>query len=175
MSSIVERMIGAATLQVSTFEEVEADESATGEALAVVAMSSLAVGISTLSLTGLIFGTLAALVGWVISAVIIFFVGTKLLPEPQTSSDIGEILRTTGFASSPGILRVVGVIPILGALLSFLIGIWMLVATVVAVRQALDYQSTGRAAVVCIIGFIIQFVIALFLAPIIALFSAFLS
>jgi hypothetical protein len=69
------------------------------------------------------------------------------------------LLRTIGFSSSPGVLRVLGIIPMLGNILNFIVGIWMLVAMVIAVRQALDYNSTWRAVGVCLIGWIVQITI----------------
>ncbi|MCZ6769608.1 MAG: hypothetical protein O7D93_10215, partial [Acidobacteria bacterium] len=84
---------------------------------------------------------------------------TKILPEPQTRSDLGELLRTTGFAASPGLLRVLGVIPVLGGIIMPAVTIWMLVAMIIAVRQALDYKSTGRAVGVCLIGWVISVLI----------------
>lgn len=157
MASFTERMLGAAKLDVRTYEEVEADTSATGQAMAVVVLSSVAAGIGTLrgGITGLVVGAIAALIAWFIWAFLTYLIGTKLLPEPQTKSDMGELLRTIGFSSSPGVLRVLGVVPGVGNLISFAITIWMLVAMVIAVRQALDYKSTGRAVGVCIIGFIV--------------------
>ncbi len=88
------------------------------------------------------------------SIFVVFLIGTKVLPEPQTRSDMGELLRTIGFASSPGLLLVLGVIPLLGPLISFGVSIWMLAAMVVAVRQALDFKSTGRAVGVCLLGWL---------------------
>ena len=120
MASFSERMIGAAMLNVSTYEEVEGDTNATPQAMAVVVLSSVANGIGAFGLggfKGLIWGTVGALVGWVIWAALTFLIGTKLLPEPQTRSDIGELLRTIGFASSPGILRLCGLIPLIGWLI----------------------------------------------------------
>jgi hypothetical protein len=98
-------------------------------------------------------------VGWFIWAFLTYFIGTRLLPEPQTKADYGELLRTIGFSSSPGVLRVLGIIPMLGNVLNFIVGIWMLVAMVIAVRQALDYKSTWRAVGVCLIGWIVQIAI----------------
>ncbi|MDH3879623.1 MAG: YIP1 family protein, partial [Desulfobacterales bacterium] len=112
--------------------------------------------IGTAGIKGLVLGTIAALLGWFIWAFLTYFIGTRLLPEPQTKADYGELLRTIGFSSSPGVLRVLGIIPMLGAILNFIIGIWMLVAMVIAVRQALDYKSTWRAVGVCLIGWIVQ-------------------
>jgi hypothetical protein len=162
MSSFGERVIGAAKLEVRIFEEVESDPAATGQAMAVVVLSSLAAGLGSYGLggfTGMLRLTVVSLIGWAIWAVLIYFIGTKFLPEPQTKSNIPEMLRTIGFASAPGLLRVVGILPFIGVLLVFLITVWLLVANIIAVRQALDYQSTPRAAVVCLIGWVAYVVI----------------
>ena len=157
MSTFTERMIGAAVLDVPTYEEVEADTTATTQAMGVVLLSSLAQGIAGATQgggIGFVGGAMVALIGWFIWAFVVFIIGTKLLPEPQTRSDLGELLRTTGFSASPGLLRVLGVIPLIGGLITFAVSIWMLVAMIIAVRQALDYQSTGRAVGVCLIGWV---------------------
>ena len=162
MALFVDRMIRAAKLDVNLYEEVEADKGAMGQAMAVVVLSSVAAGIGTIGTTGIkgfVFGTIGALVGWFIWAFLTYYIGTKLLPEPQTKADHGELLRTIGFSSSPGVLRFLGIIPILGTIIIFICGIWMLVAMVIAVRQALDYTSTWRAIGVCLIGWIVQIVI----------------
>ena len=168
MNILTDRMIRAARLDVGLYEEVEADQSATGQAMAVVVLSSVAAGVATIAtrgIGGIVLGTVGALVGWVVWAYLTYLIGTRLLPEPQTKADVGELLRTLGFASSPGVIRVVGIVPAL-TMLSFLVAaVWMLVTMVVAVRQALDYTSTGRAIGVCVIGFLVQAVIlALLLA-----------
>ncbi len=158
MASFSERVIGAAKLDVRIYEEVEADKGALGQAMSVVVLQSIAAGIGALGregLPGLIGGIIGGLIGWFLWAFVIYLIGTKVLPEPQTRSDMGELLRTIGFASAPGLLLVLGAIPgILGALISVGIGIWMLVAMVVAVRQALDFKSTGRAVGVCLLGWL---------------------
>ncbi len=162
MSTFAERMIGAAKLDVPTYEEVEADTTATTQAMAVVLLSSIAQGIGFLTLgggSGFVFGAIGALLGWIIWAFLVYIIGTKVLPEPQTRSDLGELLRTTGFAASPGLLRVLGVIPVLGGIIMPAVTIWMLIAMIIAVRQALDYKSTGRAVGVCLIGWVISVLI----------------
>ena len=162
MSSFANRMVRAAKLDVSLYEEVEADKQAMGQAMGVVVLASLAAGIGSAGSTGisgLLLGTLAALFGWFIWAFITFYVGTKLLPEPQTEADYGELLRTTGFSSSPGVLRILGIVPLLETIIFVVCGIWMLVAMIIAVRQALDYKSTWRAISVCFIGWLIQAVL----------------
>ena len=166
MNIFTDRMIRAAKLDVNFYEEVEADKDAMYQAMGVVILSSLATGvgsIGTLGFEGILLGTLAALGGWYIWAWLTYFIGTKILAEPQTEADLGQLLRTTGFSSSPGLIRVMGIIPGLGTVVFAVASIWMLVAMVIAVRQALDYTSTFRAVGVCVIGWIIQTVILVLL------------
>jgi len=162
MGSLGERMIRAAKLDASLYEEVEADRGALGQATAVVVLASLAAGFGSVArggVGGFLFGTIAALAGWYIWAFLTYWIGTRFLPEPQTQADYGELLRTIGFSSSPGVIRVLGVIPGLTGLVFLVASIWMLVAMVIAVRQALDYTGTLRAVGVCLIGWIVQVLI----------------
>jgi hypothetical protein len=152
-------MIRAAKLDAQLYEEVEADRGAMREAMTVVVLSAVAAGIGNLAnggLLGIISGTIGALVGWYIWAFLTYFIGTRLLPEPDTKADHGELLRTIGFSSAPGLIRVFGIIPGLTTFVFAVAGGWMLVAMVIAVRQALDYKSTWRAIGVCMIGFVVQ-------------------
>ena len=156
------RIIRAAKLDINLYEEVEADKGAMGQAMLVVVLSSVAAGIGNIQhvgFNGLLITTIVALAGWYIWAYLTYFIGTKLLPEPQTESNPGELLRTIGFSSAPGLIRILGIIPGLGKIALFVAAIWMLVAMVIAVRQALDYNSTLRALGVCIIGWLIQIII----------------
>ena len=166
MQNLVDRMLRAAKLDAALYEEVEADTQATRQAAGVVILSSVAAGIGSLTSeggVGIIIGTLVALIGWYIWAYMTYFIGTKFLPEPQTHATPGELLRTIGFASTPGILRIVGIIPGLTGIVFVVTAIWMLAAMIIAVKQALDYQSTLRAVGVCVIGWLVQMlVLALF-------------
>lgn len=159
MSSYTNRIIRAAKLDANLYEEVEADKGALGQAIGVVILSSIAAGLGSIGvagISGIFLGTISALIGWLIWAYLAYVIGTKVLPVPETKADYGELLRTTGFSSSPGLIRVLGIIPGLAGIVFLVAGIWMLVAMVIAIRQALDYQSTLRAVGVCIIGWIIQ-------------------
>jgi hypothetical protein len=159
MTNFTERMVRAARLDVALYEEVEADTNALGQAMGVVLLSSIAAGLGSITqggMGGLILITISALIGWYVWAYLTYFIGTKLLPESQTHTNHGELLRTIGFASSPGLIRVVGLIPGLTGIVFLIASIWMLMTMVVAVRQALDYTSTLRAVGVCVIGWIIQ-------------------
>ena len=158
-NSFNNRIIRATMLDSNLYEEVEADKSALGQAITIVVLSSIAAGIGlykTGGFSGIITGTMASLISWYVWAYLTYFIGTKFLPEPQTEADLGELLRTIGFSSSPGLLRVFYFIPGIGALVYLISSFWMLVAMIIAVRQALDYNSTLRAVGVCVIGYIIQ-------------------
>ena len=159
MTRFKDRIIRAAKIDVNLYEEVEADKGALGQAMGVVVLSSIAAGIGSIErawLSGIVMGTITALISWFVWAYLTYLIGTRFLPEPQTKADYGELLRTIGFASAPGLIRVLGIIPGLRWIVFLGASIWMLVATVVAVRQALDYKSTFRAVGVCIIGWVIQ-------------------
>tara|TARA_B100000029_G_scaffold410677_1_gene412733 strand:- start:60447 stop:60980 length:534 start_codon:yes stop_codon:yes gene_type:complete len=162
MNSLQNRIIRAAMLDVNLYEEVEADKKTMVQAMTVVALSSVAAGVGFVEqggLNGILSGTIASLFGWYVWAYLTYFIGTKFLPEPQTKADHGELLRTIGFSSSPGLIRVLGIIPGLREMVFITASIWMLVAMVIAVRQALDYTSTLRAIGVCIIGWVTQIII----------------
>ena len=166
MTHLKDRMIRAARLDVDLYEEVEADQGALRQAMLVVVLSSVAAGIGSFGqggLGGVLIGTIAAIAGWYIWAYLTYFIGTRLLPEPQTKADHGELLRTIGFSSAPGLIRVLGIIPWLTEIVFYIASIWMLVAMVIAVRQALDYESTWRAVGVCVIGWIVQAAFLMFL------------
>lgn len=173
-TSMIDRMIGAARLNVSIYEEVEADSGATLQAMRVVVIVGLASGIGLLGagggIGGFILGLFLSIFSWVIWAYLTYYIGTRLLAAPQTDATWGQLARTTGFAQSPGVLRVFGFIPVLGPVIFVAVSLWQLVAMVIAVRQALDYESTLRALGVVVIGFVALIVINIVLA---ALFSGF--
>jgi hypothetical protein len=159
-STFVDRIVRTAKLNAAAYEEVEADSSATGQALGVVVLSSLAAAMATgPSIGGLIVGILVSLAAWYVWAFLTYWIGTRLLPEPQTRSSHGELLRVLGFASGPGMIRVVGAIPALRGLAFLVAAVWMLVAGVVGVRQALDYRGVWRALGVVLIGWLAQWLI----------------
>jgi hypothetical protein len=167
--SIINRMVRAAKLDVNLYEEVEADTTANGQAFLVVVLVSLATGIGTgiaglfihegiWFLWGLLIGLATSIFGWLAWSFIAYILGTTILKGPETQATYGELLRTIGFSTSPGVLRFFSFIPFLGGLIAFVASIWSLIAGVIAVRQALDI-STARALVVCIVGWIIYMLI----------------
>ena len=158
-----QRAIGVAKLDIAVFEEIEADPRATRQALAVVVLSSAAagVGLSTSVYDApVLTRVILALLLWLFWAALTYAIGLYLLPEPQTETNLGELLRTIGFAASPGTLRVFGSVPVIGPTVYGAATVWMLVAMIIAIRQALDYKSTARAVVVCLIAWVIAVAMA---------------
>jgi hypothetical protein len=151
--TLIGRMIRAARLDPRLYAEVEADVAATGQAASVVLLAAFAGGINFPNAPFLILfgGLLAALFGWVLFAYVIYLIGVKLLPEPNTKANFGALLRAMGFANAPGVVKLLGIAPELRAFVFFVAMVWVLVATVTAVRHALSYTSSWRAIGVCAI------------------------
>ncbi len=152
MGSITDRMKGAALLHVATYEEVEADTTATGQAAIVVTLGAVAsaIGASRGGIGGIVGVLVASLIGWVLWAGVTYFIGTKMLGGTATW---GELLRTLGFAQSPKVLAVLAIIPGLGWIVGLVLSIWLLVAGIIAIRQALDF-STGKAVATAVLGWL---------------------
>ncbi len=166
----INRIVRAAKLDVQLYEEVEADKTANFQAFGVVILSSLAAGMGTIGQIGgygnLLKGLFFSILGWLILAGLTYWIGTKIFPEPQTQAGFGELLRAIGFATAPGLIRVLGILPGLTTFIFIVAGIWNLMAMVIGVRQALDYESTLRSVGICVIGWIVQ---VLILFPVILL------
>jgi hypothetical protein len=156
--------MGAAALDVAIYEDLEADRTATAQAFVVVLLSSIAGGLGASGLTGgavnIAFFSMVALLTWGAWALVTYTVGVYVLPEPQTRADVGELMRTIGFASTPGLLRVLGIMTPLAKPVFVVTAVWMLVAMIVAVRQALDFTSTARAVAVCLVGWLLAMAFA---------------
>ena len=174
MTTFLHRVTGAALLNPAVYEEVEADRGATMQAIGVVALSSLAAGVGALGLTSMRVTALAgvsllAFAVWVIWALLTLQIGARIMPSPRTQADLGQLLRTIGFATAPGILRLAGVIPGTTTVVFAATAVWMLMAMIVAIRQALDYTSTARAFAVCALGWILSmgfaFAMGMFCSP----------
>jgi hypothetical protein len=171
MAGFTERMVGAATLDVPTYEEVEHDRTATGQAAGVVALVAIATAIGSLhsGSAGVIGGLVSAFIGWLIWAAVTLFIGTRVFAG---TADMGEMLRTLGFAQAPGVLKVLAIVPILGWIAWIVAGIWMLVCGVVAVRQALDF-TTGKAIGTVLLGWLCYVVVGILIAGIVGAFGGF--
>ena len=165
--TMVERMIGAAMLNVDVYEEVEADENATGQAAAVVGLVAAASAISSLEagIPLIVFAAIMAFVGWGLWAGVTYIVGEKIFDGTATW---GELLRTLGFAQTPQLFVVLGLIPGLVFIVTPVVGIWSLVTGIVAIRQALDF-TTGKAVLTAIISLVVVFTVTFGLSLVMAL------
>jgi len=159
MSLFLNRLIRAAMLDAGLYAEVSADTGTMFQAMMAVffysAVSAYG-GFGRAGVAGINFGMVTTLIGWYIWAFSTYFIGVRLLPEAETKGDRKAVLRAMGFASSPGLIRLLGFIPNLAGVIFLVASIWMIMAAVVAVKQALNYESTYRAAGVCIIGWIMS-------------------
>lgn len=161
-----ERVIGAAKLDANTFEDIERDPTAMGQAIGVIALASAASGLANIwygGITGIVFGIIASLIGYCVWAAAVWLIGTKLMPDPATKADFPETFRVLAFAAGPGVLAIITIIPILGWLLMLLvypiIWIWSMAIMVIGVRQVLDYTETFKAVIVVVIGFVAYLVV----------------
>jgi hypothetical protein len=167
--SLTDRMIRAARLETSLYNEVEADLTATNQALTVVVVTAIAGGLGSAIgqaiagrpsgvVGGLIGGVVAELIGWLVWSYVMYLVGTRVFHGTAT---YGELLRTLGFANSPGVLLILRFVPVLGGLITAVVGIWRIVAGFVAIREALDLDNGNTLAtiVVGIIAYLVVFLI----------------
>ena len=160
------RMIGAARLNVETYEDVEHDSGATLQAMLVVVLVSIAsvvgqliggtdAGVGWIIVSGVIRGV----VSWALWALFAWLIGATLLKTAQTEANWGQLARCTGFAQAPGILNVFFFIPILGTIIYLVALVWTIMCMIVAVRQSLDYTSSLRAFFVILLALIPVFIL----------------
>ena len=163
MASFQQRLIGAVSLKAATYEDVEHDSSATFQAAGVVVVASFTTSVGWYFGFGgaglIVRGALRALVAWLVASAVLWFIGTRMLPGKNTEADLGQLLRTLGFAQTPGLFGLLVVVPVIGLFVPFLVAMWVIAATFVAVRQALDYDDTFRAIMVCLLGWIVGAVV----------------
>lgn len=159
MTTFLRRVVSALGLDPRVFEEVEADRTALGQALLVVLLAGLGAGVGNVGLhsgTGAIAAVVGvSVVGWAGWAWVIARLGTRVLPAPSTSADVGQVLRTLGFAAAPGMFRAFEAVGGLRWVLLPLTSIWMVLAMIVAIRQALDYRTTWQAVRLALLGWFV--------------------
>ena len=166
---LINRMMRAARMDSNLYEEMETDEDAAGHAVMIALLAGVATGIG-LGLAGLIGGAgvlwfvwgllsgfFASLVGWFAWVLLTYFSGSTFLKGPVKPS-MTELTRTLGFANSPGVLRLLLFIPMIGWFVIILTGIWTLASGIIAVRQTLEYSS-AKAAATCTLGWLVYMAI----------------
>src|SRR5205085_11392042 len=145
-----------------TYYVIEADPNAFTQTVTVIIIAGVAALIGNIFRSGIIAGVvglIAAVVAYALFSLLVFLIGTKLMPEPTTNTDFNQTFRVIGFAASPGVFNVLAIVPFLGPLISLAVGIWSLVIGVIAVREVLDYSNTGRAIIVALIAAVICWIV----------------
>jgi hypothetical protein len=157
-------MVGAMKADVKTFQEIEADPAAIGQAVTVIVIAGVASLIGNIFRIGVFGGVMSlilTLISYALWSLLVVLIGTKVMPEPATKADFNEAFRVVGFTASPGVFNVLAIIPFLGPLISFVISLWMIVIGVIAVREVLDYSNTGRAIIVCLLAMVAVWIISM--------------
>lgn len=169
MASFGERVVGAMSLKASTFQEIEHDPTAMGQAVGVIVLAAVSTGIGNVfwgGIGGIVTQIISSLIGFGVWALAVWLIGTRVMPDPATKADFPETFRTIAFAAAPGVLGIVTIIPILGWLILFAIWLWQIAAMVIAVREVLDYTDTIKAVIVVVIGFVAYLVVVAILGMI---------
>jgi hypothetical protein len=161
MTTFFRRVVSALGLDPQVFEEVEADRTALGQALVVVLLAGLGAGIGNTGLRSdgggaIVAVTIVTVVGWVGWAWVIARLGTRVMPSPSTSADLGQVLRTLGFAAAPAMFRAFEAVGGLRWVLLPLTSVWMVMAMIIAIRQALDYSTTWQAVRLALLGWLVM-------------------
>lgn len=162
MTLFFRRFMGALALDAGAFEEIERDSHAGMQSAVVVVLVCLAggfaaMGLGVVGLAGFATGTIVSLGAWLVWAAVMTTLGTMTVPEPQTKSDLSELLRVLGFASAPGVFIAFAALPSAAPLVMLIVMAWTIAAAVIGVRQALDYRSTPRAVAVCVVSWLLSF------------------
>jgi hypothetical protein len=172
MADLTGRMVGAMKVDVATLTEIENDPAAFGQAITVIVIAGVAALIGNIFRNGILlglWGLISSIVSYLLFSLFVYLIGVKVMPEPSTKADFNQTFRVVGFAASPGVLNILAIVPVLGPLISLLIGIWGLVIGVIAVREVLDYSNTGRAIIVALVaGIACMIVVFILLAPLLA-------
>lgn len=174
MASFGDRVVGVLKLDVPTFEDIERDKTAMGQSISVIVIAAVASAIGTgrgYAIMRMPVTALVSIIAYLVWAVAVFVIGTKLMPESATKADFNETFRVVGFAAAPGLFNVLAILPILGYVVQLVVFGWTIAAMVIAVRQVLDYSTTVKAVIVCLIGFAAFFILhALLLTSMMSVF-----
>ena len=167
MASFGDRVVGAMKLDPSTFEDIERDPTAISQTVGVIALAAVSAGIGNIwygGVSGIIFTLITMVIQYAVWAVMVWVIGTKLMPDPATKADLPETFRVIGFAAAPWVLGIVTIVPLIGWLFVFLLWVWSIAVMVVAVKQVLDYTDFGKPIIVVIIAFVVQLLVGMMMA-----------
>jgi hypothetical protein len=139
--SLLDRMLSASLLETEAYEHTALDPSTRTQATLAVSVTSVAAGAGMLlsgGLTGFALGTLAAAAGWVLCVLVAYRLATRRFGVPRTMSNLNAAVRSVGLATSPRVFLILTLVPEVGFLVGLAVHAWVAIATVLAVRVALD-------------------------------------
>lgn len=170
LDRIIQRGKEVATFNTRTLAEIARDPRALPEAAIIVVAVAVARGIGGLNdgASGLVAGIILSLLGWVIAAMVTYFVGTRITGTPTTSGSVESLMRTLGYASAPNIFAIFGFIWIIGGMILGVLWIWTLITTILAIRAALN-MGTARAVATGLLAWIASGIVTLLLSLILDL------
>jgi len=167
---MLDRIIRVIKLDQTVFAEIEHDESLTSEAFIIVLAASFLAAIGAAIGSGRFFLSFISsllsgvILNWIVWSVITLWVGTQIF---DGDADLGELLRTIGYANAPRFLGVFQFIPCVGWILALAGWILSLIAGFLAIREALDLDTPQTVATVAI-GWVVSFVISLLIGVVAA-------
>ena len=168
---MIDRIVRAIRLDWTVFREIAQDREAMKEAAIIVLVVTFLAALGGTG--GLLMAQVDAgtailgffvnwfvngiLIGWIGWAILTYFVGAVLF---KGQTDVQEMMRVLGYASAPRLLGLLGFIPCVGWL--FVIAGWVLslIAGIIAIREAMDFD-TRNAIITVVISWIAAFAIAL--------------
>jgi len=149
------QLIRAIQLEPQVFRELAQDKASLVSAMALALFSSAAAGVGSVGgyaeKIPQAIGT--ALLAWFLWVLLIYALGAKCFPAKRRTS-LTAILCAAGFASTPGLLRFLAYFPVFSVIVSFGAALWMFASMLVAMKEALHYESMPRTAAVIGIGWI---------------------
>jgi len=146
--------IGAIQLFPQSYSDIAADRGVTKQAFILAILSSIATGVG--SVDGypekIPLAALFAFVAWFTWVLLIYILGTKVLREPGTKVEIGALFRVAGFASLPGLIRVLAYLPPFAVIVSAGSTIWMLAMMLIGVQQSFACRRMSRVIAVTLLS-----------------------
>jgi hypothetical protein len=139
-------------LDVDFFRDAATDKSLNVQAALVVVVASGMAGVGSAVAAdvqvgaSILVGIISGVIGWLLWSGVSFAIGTRVFGG---DSDFTEMLRVIGFAFAP---LAFGIVPYLG----FPAAAWMLLASVIAVREGLDIP-TPKALITMAAGWVLWF------------------
>jgi hypothetical protein len=151
---MIERFFRALRLDSLFYREVAEDESLDRESTIFIILVAVIASVGELTGEGgswlAYLGTVAnsILLGWLLWAIVAWFVGKNML---NGEGSLGGMLRVLAYASAPRLLGLFAGLPLIGWLFGLAGGILSLIAGIIAIREGMSVD-TGSAIIIALLG-----------------------